>query len=151
MRCWVRGGAAGLKHNRNQTPLRCRVRRSPHDTQRAPFSPLCMFILRLDFYFVYSRISGMAGEITRMRRRCRWEEEKVRNHNTGTWHCRELSLHWIKKLGTNETTGGQDYKDYLFNCITLRFYVVHVPNSYSQIKRLYSIYSTLYPFSLYIL
>ena len=145
MRCWVRGGAAGLKHNRNQTPPRRWARRSPHDTQRAPFSPLCMFILRLDFYFVYPRISGMTGEIKRMRRRCRWEEENGRNPNTGTWHCRELLPHWIKTLGTNETTEGQDYKDYLFNYITLHFYEVDVPNSYSQIKGLNSIYSTIHP------
>lgn len=45
MRCWVRGGAAGFKHNRNQTPFRRRVQQSPCTHTKSAFHT------RLHVYF----------------------------------------------------------------------------------------------------
>lgn len=49
-------------------------------TQRALFSPDCVFILQPDFYLVYSRSSGMAEceRDNRERRRWKWEEEMLK-------------------------------------------------------------------------
>lgn len=56
MRCWVKGGAAGFKHNRNQTPFSGLLGNRTH---KESFSkPSEGFLLHADFYLVCWCISG---------------------------------------------------------------------------------------------
>lgn len=84
-------------------------------TQRALFSAACVFILRSDFYFVYSCSSGTAEcerEIEKNEKEVEAAGGNVRNHNTGTWPLCELWLHKIEALGTTETTGGENFTSF---------------------------------------
>lgn len=97
MRCWVRGGAAGIKHNRNQTPFSRRgsVITSAR-TKRAFLDPLCVFISAIRLLFrVLVRLRYGTGE--REINKNEMAEEvgggNARNHNTETWPFCEPSLH----------------------------------------------------------
>lgn len=95
MRCWVRGGAAGLKHNRNQTPQRRQARRSPRKhTKTAFLCPLRVyFAIRLLFCVLVQLRYGRGDKENEVEA----GGGNVRNHNTGTWPLCELLLHDIRR------------------------------------------------------